>query len=169
MTPLPGPLASGSHLAAWRLDETKHAPTWDSGIGSELFGGRWSAKGVRAVYCAIDPATAILEVAVHKTFDVLDTKSFTLTCLQVLDTDSVRVVQPSEVPNPDWLHAGWPSAGQQAWGGALLDAHPFVVFPSVVSKQSWNLAFRPDRAERKYVLLEQDRIGIDGRLNPPKP
>ena len=59
MTPLPAPL-DGSALVAWRLDQARHAATWDSGEGAHLVGGRWNTRGVRAVYCSIDPATAIL-------------------------------------------------------------------------------------------------------------
>ncbi|MEA2728512.1 MAG: hypothetical protein QOF70_2987, partial [Acetobacteraceae bacterium] len=58
---------------AWRLDQQGFAATWDSGEGAYRLGGRWNTKGVRAVYCSVDPATAILEVAVHKGFRALDT------------------------------------------------------------------------------------------------
>jgi len=167
MTPLPGPLAPGGALVAWRLDSQAYATSWDSGIGAERFGGRWNAKGTRVVYCALDPATAILEVAVHKGFDVLDSLPFVVTCMSIADPADVRVVQPEEVPNPAWLHAGVPSAGQQAWGDALLAAHRFVVLPSVVSRLSWNLIFRPDVAAGQYRLLAQERLAVDGRLNPP--
>ncbi|MFT3800775.1 MAG: hypothetical protein QM766_06085 [Burkholderiaceae bacterium] len=73
-----------------------------------------------------------------------------------------------DVPNPGWLHAGIPGAGQQAWGASLLAAHPFVVFPGVVSKPSWNVVFRPDLAVGRYLMREQERLVIDGRLNPVK-
>jgi RES domain-containing protein len=63
------PMASGgSGLIAWRLDQSNYAATWDSGEGAYRVGGRWNSKGVRAVYCSIDLAMAILEVAVHKGF-----------------------------------------------------------------------------------------------------
>lgn len=166
MTPLPCALAPGSSLIAWRVDDARHGPTWDSGIGAELGGGRWNPKGIKAVYCSLDPSTTILEVAVHKGFEILDTFPFLLTSLTILDPTMVKVVMPSDVPNPGWLHAGIPSAGQQDWGAALLATHPFVAFPSVVSKPSWNLVFRPDLAAQKYTLLEQERLVIDGRLNP---
>jgi RES domain-containing protein len=169
MTPLPGALAPGASLVAWRVDDARHATSWDSGIGAELGGGRWNPKGVKVVYCSIDPATTILEVAVHKGFAVLDTVPYALTSMTIADASFVKVIMPSDVPNPAWLHAGIPSAGQQAWGAALLAAHPFVAFPSVVSKPSWNLVFRPDMASGKYALLEQERLVIDGRLNPPRP
>ncbi|WP_196796267.1 RES domain-containing protein [Acidiphilium cryptum] len=50
-----------------------YAASWDNGEGAHLGGGRWNSRGVRAVYYSLDPATAILEVAVHKGFGILDT------------------------------------------------------------------------------------------------
>lgn len=166
MTPLPGPVDPGARVVAWRLDAAANAPSWDSGIGAERMGGRWNPKGVRAVYCSFDPATTILESAVHRGFKVLDTQPFMLTRMRLVDPTTVKVVSPQDVPNPAWLHAGIPSAGQQDWGAMLLDAHPFVAFPSVVSKRSWNIVFRPDRAAGMYAALGQDRLVLDTRLNP---
>ncbi|HWW84758.1 MAG TPA: hypothetical protein VNZ26_14210 [Vicinamibacterales bacterium] len=60
------------------------------------------------VYCSADPATAILEVAVH-----------------------------------------------------------FVVIPSAVTQESWNLIFNPMRAAGRYELDTQERYSLDTRLNPP--
>src|SRR5271156_739107 len=91
MTPLPPPLGSGA-LILWRLDQVKFAPTWDSGEGSYLAGGRWSSRGVRAVYAALDPATAILEVAVHKTFKALDTVPHVLTAARIVDPGQVHLI-----------------------------------------------------------------------------
>lgn len=169
MAPLPGPLAPRTRVVAWRLDAAAHAPAWDSGIGAERMGGRWSPKGVKAVYCSFDPATTILESAVHRGFHVLDTQPFMLTSLTIMGPAHVKVVLPGDVPNPAWLHSGIPSAGQQEFGAALLDAHPFVTLPSVVSKRSWNVVFRPERATGMYAMLGQDRLVLDTRLNPGAP
>ena len=164
---MPKPLASGDPPTAWRLDPAAHASTWDSGIGAELMGGRWNPKGTKAGYCSFDPSTTILESAVHRGFTVLDTQRFMLTRMMILDAAAARVVHPADIPNPAWLHAGIPSAGQQAWGARLLDAHAFVIIPSVVSRFSWNLVFRPDRAAGKYAPAGQEQLVIDTRLNPP--
>ncbi|MCD6679543.1 MAG: RES domain-containing protein [Burkholderiaceae bacterium] len=166
MTPLPAPLATPVSLVAWRLDAAIHAPAWDSGVGAERMGGRWNPKGVKAVYCSFDPATTILESAVHRGFHVLDAEPFFLTSMTVIDAADVKIVDPDDVPNPAWLHAGIPSAGQQAWGATLLEKHRFVALPSVVSRFSWNIVFRPERAVGGYELLRQDRLVLDTRLNP---
>lgn len=152
---------------AWRLDKAVFAATWDIGEGAYLGGGRWNSKGVRAVYCAIDPATAILEVAVHKTFGVLDTVPHVLTSLEILNPAGVHIVQPMAVPNPNWLRPGMPSAGQQAFGDALLSSHPFVVIPSAVSTHSWNLVFVASTAARGYRMTSQEPFALDTRLHPP--
>jgi RES domain-containing protein len=169
MTPLPGPLAPGAPLVAWRLDAAIHASTWDHGIGAERGGGRWNPKGLKVVYASFDPSTTILESAVHRGFAVLDTQPFVLTSMIITNPADVRVVWPTDVPNPAWLHGGVPSAGQQAWGAALLEGCAFVALPSVVSKVGWNVVFRPDKAAGRYAAFEQDRLVLDTRLHPPVP
>jgi RES domain-containing protein len=164
VTPLPAALG-GTDLVAWRLDRKKHAATWDSGEGSYAVGGRWNSPGVRAVYCALDPATAILEVAVHKGFEVLDTQPHVLTSLIITNLVSIHVVQPDDVPNSNWLVPGIPSAGQQQFGDDLLANNPFLMIPSVVSHHSWNLLFVATKAAGSYKLLEQEAFALDTRLH----
>jgi RES domain-containing protein len=169
LTPLPPPLGPGGPVVAWRLDQAIHAATWDSGRGAYLFGGRWNSRGVRAVYCSLDPGTAILEVAVHKGFSALDTVPHVLTSLTILDPARIHVVDPPAVPNPNWLRPAIPSAGQQAFGDALLAAHAFVVIPSVVALNSWNLMFIAAAAAGAYAQRGQEPCALDTRLNPPPP
>ena len=166
MTLLPAALG-GIELVAWRLDDARFASTWDSGEGAYRFGGRWSSRGVRAVYCSIDPATTILEVAVHKGFDILDTVAHVLTSLTITDPSAVHVVDPGAIPNPNWLHPGNPSAGQQVFGDSLLARHKFVLFPSAVSIHSWNLIFVASAAAGAFSLRSQERFALDTRLHPP--
>jgi RES domain-containing protein len=164
VTPLPAPLG-GSELVAWRLDEEKYAATWDSGEGAYLAGGRWNSKGIRAVYCSIDPATAILEVAVHTGFKALDAVPHVLTAISI-DPQSAFVVEPAAIPDPLWLRPGIPGAGQQAFGDDLLGKHRFVLIPSVVSTASWNLMFVATNAAGLYKLRSQEPFALDPRLHP---
>lgn len=165
MTPLPPPLGSGE-IVAWRLDAAQHATDWDSGEGAYRFGGRWNSKGVRAVYGSLDPATAIIELAVHKGFKTLDTVPHVLTAVTISDPLRVHVVEPTAVPNPNWLIPGIPSAGKQAFGDALLAQHAFVVLPSAVSARSWNVVYTAATAAGAYALRSQERFALDTRLHP---
>jgi len=162
VTPLPSVLG-GAELVAWRLDQAIYATTWDSGEGAYRVGGRWNSAGVRVLYCAFDPATAILEVAVHKGFRALDTVPHVMTAATISDIAGVHIVTPDQIPNPNWLRPGIPSAGQQAFGDGLLREHSFVVVPSVVSTHSWNLLFTA-RAPG-YSLKAQEPFALDA--SPP--
>ena len=119
--------------------------------------------GLRTVYASLDPATTILEVAAHKGFDDLDTTPHVLTCAVVIDPGSICVVHPDEIPNPNWLVPGRPTSGQQAFGAALMASATFVLLPSVVSRNSWNLIFDPDRT-KGYGDVTQRPFALDPRL-----
>jgi len=168
VTPLPAALG-GSDLVAWRLDQLRFAASWDSGEGAYQVGGRWNGRGTRAVYCAFDPSTAILEVAVHKGFVALDTLPHVLTALTIDDPEAVHIVMPNEVPNPAWLQPGIPGRGQQRFGDTLLQRHGIFAIPSAVSRQSWNVVFDASRMQGGYSLRSQERFSLDTRLNPPAP
>ncbi len=163
----PAPPHLSGPLAIWRLDQDRHAATWDSGEGAFLVGGRWNSAGVRAVYTSLDPSTAILEVAVHKGFRVLDTVAHILTKATLSDPSVVRVVTIADIPNPNWLLPGIPSAGQQSFGDALLQKYPVIALPSVVSTHSWNLIFDPAAAKGLYGGVAQEPFALDTRLHPP--
>lgn len=166
MTPLPAPLGTGEFVA-WRLDERRFASAWDSGEGAFRAGGRWNSRGTRAVYASLDPATAIVEVAAHKGFAVLDTKPHVLTAAKLLDPSSIHVVYPGDVPNPNWLRPGIPSAGQQQFGTNLLQTHRVVLIPSAVSTHSWNVLFVSSAASGVYAIHLQEDFALDTRLHPP--
>ena len=164
---LPAPLGGDDGLVFWRLDQRIHAATWDSGEGAFRDGGRWNSVGVRAVYCSLDPATAILEVAAHVGFETLDTVPHMTRAARIADIAEVYTVKPGDVPNANWLVPGIPSAGQQAFGDDLLRQHRFFVIPSAVSKRSWNLIFHPLKAAGFYSLEFQEPFALDTRLHPP--
>jgi len=166
VTPLPAALeGEASALVAWRLDERRHAALWNSGEGARRAGGRWNSRGRRAVYCAIDPSTAILEVAAYKGLRALDVVPHTLTSLAIRDADRLRVLQPHEIPEATWLEPGQVSAAQQAFGDRLLSEHGCLVLPSVVSRNSWNVVFDPAALSDQCALVARQDFVLDPRLH----
>lgn len=149
---------------AWRLDRERFKGTWDSGVGAQLSGGRWNPPGRRVIYASADPATAILEVASHTGFDTLDRVPHVLTCFEVLNSNSIKVVQPDDVPNPNWLMPSDLSPNQQNFADELLAQYPFILIPSAVTRHSWNLLVSCDLAADQFKLVSQERFGLDTRL-----
>lgn len=166
MTPLPGALG-GVGLMVWRLETTKHLATWGTAEGAFLFGGRWSSAGYRVIYTAIDPSTAIIEVGVHKGLHALDVVPHTLLGITISAPERVHVVDLASIPNAAWLRPGAVSAGQQAFGDALLAQHPLVIVPSVVSPRTWNLLINLTSAVGLFELRSSEPFALDTRLNPP--
>ncbi len=164
MIPLPASLGGAGALAGWTLQDERFAATWNSGIGSASYGGRWNSIGKHVIYAALDPATAILEVAVHKGFKVLNTVAHNLYSFTITDPARVRVVQAGEVPNPHWLHPIAPNKDQQAFGDQLIDAHPYVLVPSAVSRHSWNLLVNVTTALPLMTDIQSERFALDPRL-----
>lgn len=164
MIPLPVSLGGTGSLAGWTLQDARHAATWNSGIGSATYGGRWNSIGKRVIYAALDPSTAILEVAVHKGFKVLNTVAHNLHSFTITDASQVHVVQPDDVPNPHWLHPIPPNKDQQEFGDRLIDDHPYVLLPSAVSLHSWNLLVNVTTALSLMANIQYERFALDPRL-----
>ncbi|MEL6167954.1 MAG: RES family NAD+ phosphorylase [Pseudomonadota bacterium] len=165
MTPLPPPLGgSQGSPVAWRLDRKKWASTWDTGEGAFQAGGRWNPPDTRVVYASLDPATAILEVAVHKGFGVLDRQPHILTRFSVTDPDRILVVMPNDIPDADWLDPNSQTTAQRDWGAEMLTRHRILVIPSAVSRQSWNLVFLAPLPAKGIADVEQTRFVLDPRL-----
>ncbi|WP_138467737.1 RES family NAD+ phosphorylase [Poseidonocella sp. HB161398] len=163
MIPLPPPLGTGE-IRLWRIDQERHRAAWHTGEGAFRVGGRWNSRGVRAVYASLDPATACLEVAVHKGFEVLDTAPHYLTSARLRDPARLHVVAPEAIPNPNWITPATPGRNQQSHGNDLLRAHGCILIPSAVSRHSWNLVFDADQAEGLYEDVTQERFALDPRL-----
>jgi RES domain-containing protein len=138
-------------------------------MGSYVADGRWNLRRIKAVYCSLDRASAILELAVHMGFRALDATPHMITGLEFADPAQVHVLMPAGVPNPGWLMPGLPGAGQQAFGSAMLAQHAFIAIPSAISLHSWSLILDSDRAKGLYKQVLQQRLAIDTRLKPPIP
>lgn len=165
MTPLP-PFAPGTAWTVWRLENAKYVDEWHKAEGAFRFGGRWNSAGTRILYTSIDPATTILEAAVHKGFDALDTVPHDLLEITISDVTAAHVVRPQDVPNPNWLRPGAVSRNQQAFADTLLAEHPIVLIPSVVSAHSWNVLIDAVAAAGLLSRTREERFALDPRLAP---
>jgi len=161
------PLGAGDALTVWRLERTIYVQSWQTGEGAFLVGGRWSSAGRRVIYASMHPATAILEVAVHKTFDVLDSVPHTLLEIAISDASDIPIVELADIPNPNWLRPGVVSRNQQKFGDDLLTAHSMVAFPSVVAPHSLNLLVDVERAAGRFSLRGSEPFSLDTRLLMP--
>jgi RES domain-containing protein len=116
------------------------------------------------VYCALDPATTILELAAHIGIEALDNQRRVLTCFEIVDPSDVHIVMPSEVPNSHWLRPSVSTHSQRLFGDSQLKIKPFVAIPSVVSPRSWSLLFSPTSAAGLIKNVVQETFTVVPRL-----
>jgi RES domain-containing protein len=62
------------------------------------------------------------------------------------------------------LGQGTVSAGMLKFGADLLDQHPFVLIPSVVSPHSWNLIIDVASSKAHIECVRNEAFGLDRRL-----
>lgn len=85
-------------MIVWRI--SNHA-TLD-GLGGLKASARWHTKGRRIVYCAPNPATALLEMLARNELDLENLPvSYTLLKIEIPDAISQQEVRLAQLPN-DW-------------------------------------------------------------------
>lgn len=89
---------------------------------------------------------------------MLNTVAHHLHHFTVIEPAAVHVVHEAGVPNPNWLRPLTPCADQMAFGDALLAAHPFLLIPSAVIPQSWNLLVKADLAMPLTAVPASERL-----------
>jgi RES domain-containing protein len=126
--------------------------------------GRWHTQGRRVVYCAPNPATALLEVLVHAKVDIEDIPAkFLYLEIEVPDTLSIDNVDPGTLGHK------WPAdlTGTRRAGDRWLRSGRTALLrvPSVIVPATWNVLLNPLHPESAQVrVLRVHSHAIDPRL-----
>lgn len=151
-------------MRVWRISKRKYANTAFSGTGTLKVGGRWTPKGVRAVYTSSSLALAALELLVHLEREDIRTGFVAISAElpEDLEIDSINAGQLPEnwrdTPPPaslsligqDWLNAG---------RAAVLSV------PSAVITAERNFLLTPEHAAFGRILInEAEEFSFDFRL-----
>ena len=147
-------------MILWRA--SNHS-TLDGGGGLSA-AGRWHTAGRRIVYCAPNPATALLEVLVHAKVDIEDVpvnyrflEIETPDALAIEDMDIGALGRAWRTDLEATRSAGdeWLRSGRTAW---------FRV-PSVIVPATWNVLMNPRHPESAQArIVRVHSYGIDPRL-----
>ena len=147
-------------MTLWRI--TNHV-SLDGGGGLRA-PGRWHARGQRIVYCAPNPATALLEVLVHAGIEMEDIP-VRFRYMEIEAPDSVAMeTTDSSALGPAWrttLEATRQSGDDWLRSGrtALLRV------PSAIVPATWNILLNPrhpDCAQIRIACIHEQRL--DPRL-----
>ena len=147
-------------MTLWRI--SNHA-TLD-GAGGLRAAGRWHTRGARIVYCAQNPASALLEILVHAEIAIEDIP-VAFRWLEIDAPDSVAV----ETVDPGLLGPAWRSqpAATRRLGDHWLAASRSALLrvPSAIVPETWNVLINPlhpGAARIRVVRVHQQTV--DRRL-----
>jgi RES domain-containing protein len=147
-------------MILWRVSNYS---TLDGG-GGLTAPGRWHTAGRRIVYCAPNPATALLEVLAHTEIDLenmplnyryLEIEAPDALALEELDTRAFPRNWPTDLEatrraGDEWLHSA---------RTALLRV------PSVVVPATWNVLINPYHPKSAQIRVTRVHTqGVDPRL-----
>ena len=120
------------------------------GRGGLFASARWHTRGREILYCALNPATALLEVLVNS--GVRDAQAFGgfhFLKLDVPDEIAIERVEEGQLP-PDWSrHLDLTCA----WGDRWLreERSAALLVPSVLVPETYNILINPRHAEAARI------------------
>ena len=147
-------------MTLWRIGN--HA-TLD-GAGGLRASGRWHTRGARVVYCAPNPASALLEILVHAEIEIEDIPvAFRWLEIDAPDSVAVGTVDPGLL-GPSW---GSQPAATRRLGDQWLAASRSALLrvPSAIVPETWNVLINPlhpGAARIRVVRVHQQTV--DRRL-----
>jgi RES domain-containing protein len=126
--------------------------------------GRWHSRGRRVVYCAQNPAAALLEILVHFEIEVQDLPvRYRLLKIQVPDDVHVESVLVEKLP------ADWPKRADvtRGFGDSWLtkNSAALLMVPSAIVPETVNVLLNPAHEDAKRIVIVQaGEHAIDPRL-----
>jgi len=147
-------------VTLWRI--SRH-PELD-GAGGLRASARWHTKGRPIVYCAPNPATALLEVLVHNEID-LDDVPANLRYLEIeasdalaaedLDTSALAGSGPADLRATRGAGDQWLKSGRTA----------LLRVPSVIVPATWNVLINPRHPDSAQIrVVRTISYSLDPRL-----
>ena len=152
-------------MIVYRVSQRKRSKDL-SGRGAFKVGGRWSNKGVHALYTAMNASLAAWEVFVHQITKEEWPSEYCLIAIQIPDRhkDILRVSIKTLPRN--WDELPYSSAVQQL-GKVWFDKNKLaVIVPSAVMKGEFNVILNPLHTQFKSLvkITRVENFQFDERL-----
>jgi RES domain-containing protein len=134
------------------------------GDGGLRASGRWHTKGRLVVYCAPNPAVAILEILVHLEVDAEDfPTSYQLLTIKVPDDISTTTVGSNTLPVHWWRDQPTTRAIGDKWLVAAKTA--LLAVPCAIAPETSNYLLNPVHPDSgKIRITKIAAYGLDERL-----
>lgn len=147
-----------------RIAKRKYANTAFSGEGTQRVGGRWTPRGVKAVYTSSSLALAALELLVHLASEDIGTL-FVAIAADIPDDLQIDAIAQSQLPD-NWRDTPAPAA-LSGIGQEWLKAGRTAVLsvPSAVIPSERNYLLNPEHPNFERIKIARPEVfSFDPRL-----
>jgi RES domain-containing protein len=135
-----------------------------AGEGALRTSGRWHTRGKRVVYCAQNPAAALLEILVHFEIEIRDLPArYRLLKIEVPDDVRIEHVTFGELPG-DWSER---TDVTRAIGDTCLarGSTALLSVPSAIVPETFNVLLNPAQQDAdRLVIAQTSEHALDLRL-----
>lgn len=134
-----------------------------SGIGAELYGGRWNNKGTRIIYTGESRALCTTEIAVHTPLGNIP-QDYHLQTISLPDVNILKIDVDKLAPNwRDFPH----NLTTKNIGDEFIQANEYLIaqVPSAVIQDEYNYLINPFHVDyHKVKLIKVEEFKFDKRL-----
>lgn len=151
-------------MKLFRIIQTQHLATAWSGVGAQLYGGRWNPPGRPVVYTTTSISLAILEILVHLQNSML-MRSYTLLSIDVPEA-LLDTLEVSELA-ADWRSPSPPDSTQRQGETWLVEgSYVGLKVPSVIVPAEYNVLLNPQHPAFAALLssVQREPMMFDPRL-----
>lgn len=147
-------------MVLWRI--SNHLSL--AGDGGLRASARWHTRGRRVVYCAENPAAALLEILVHFEIEIRDLPvRYRLLKIEVPEDIRIERVSLHDVPDD------WPENTEvtRTLGDAWLatGSTPLLSVPSAIVPETMNVLLNPAHPDAtRIIIVQTSEHVIDPRL-----
>lgn len=135
-------------MQVYRLTKAKYKDKL-SGKGAAIMGGRWNSPGTEIIYTATNRALAMSEVAVHVSFQLLQSSYY---MMEISLPDSCIEVSLSDLPEM-WNSFPYKESTRHIGDNFVLENNELALrVPSAVVQGEWNVLFNP--AHKKFSKVK---------------
>jgi RES domain-containing protein len=149
-------------VRVWRIAAAAHAAF--DGEGARRYGGRWTSRGLHAVYTSATLSLAALERFVHVDPE-LEPDDLVAIAVEIEARIAVEAVAVAELP-PDWRTYPAPATLAEIGDRWLRESRTAVLsVPSVVIPDERNFVLNPIHSDfARLVIGAAEPFGFDPRM-----
>ena len=135
-----------------------------TGIGAQLYGGRWNKRGIGVIYTSESRSLATVEYLVHLPISYAPS-NLSMASIEIPDNITYKEINISKLPT-NWRDNPVPDELAEIGTPWVLSKESLILrIPSVVVKHEFNILINPSHSDMNRVRISNiDSFQLDSRL-----